>query len=277
MEVNKKEFEVEVSGQTLKLAVVRPTNLQRRQGDREYARAVKEALSAGAILRKKVKTVLREQGLWGDEQENLEKRIRQRIDDNLRRLQRGGFTRQEGVRLAVSIRRDRRDLLELMTDSNRLDEVTAEGQGDNARFNYLVSVCTLYADSGKPYYQGIDDYDAREEDPVGVVAAGHLMHLLYGLEENFEARLPENVWLKKHGLAGEDLFLRDRQGNRVDEEGRRIDERGRFINEAGEYVDSQGRRVDEQGAPLEEWLGFTDEEPSGSPEVPHAEPADSPA
>ena len=48
---------------------------------------------------------------------------------------------------------------------------TAEGQAENARFNSLVSSCTVYNDTGKPVFNSMDDYLNRSTEEAAAQAA----------------------------------------------------------------------------------------------------------
>jgi hypothetical protein len=83
---------------------------------------------------------------------------------------------------------------------------------------------------------------------------------MYGLDSDFEKKLPENKFLITYKLVNEDLEYVDSKGRPVDEEGRLIDENGRFINEEGKFVDKDGNLVDDKGDYVIEFKPFLDDE-----------------
>ena len=64
------------------------------------------------------------------------------------------------------MRKLRDDLRELISSRTNLDNNTAEGQADNARFNYLVSCCLVYSDNKKGYFNSYEDYLNRSSEEI---------------------------------------------------------------------------------------------------------------
>jgi ribosomal protein S16 len=73
--------------------------------------------------------------------------------------------------------------------------------------------------------------------------------MLYSVDKNFEAKLPENKFLKMFNFVNDDLSLVNDKGETVDLDGRRIDKNGY-------YIDSNGSRVDRDGNPLDEFGNY---------------------
>jgi len=167
--------------------------------------------------------------------------------------------------VALQMKKDRADLRDLISVKTNLDTHTAEGQADNARFNYLVSSCLVYSDTKETYFKGYQDYLSRAAEPVSILAAQHLASMLYGLDSDYEEKLPENKFLMKYKFVNDKLRLINKDNQLIDEEGRLVDETGRFINDKGEFVDKEGNVVNEKGDYLFEFQPFLDE--SGKPIV----------
>ena len=142
------------------------------------------------------------------------------------------------------MRKDRAQMRELISVKTNLDTHTAEGQADNAKFNYLVYACTLNKETQTKYFNSYEDYMERSSEEAAVLAAQNLANMIYGLEANYEHKLPENEFLINYKFVNKDLRFINKEGKLVDEEGRLVNESGRFINEAGEYVDKYGNPVD---------------------------------
>ncbi len=118
----------------------------------------------------------------------------------------------------------------------------------------------MYKDTKKPYFKGYDDYINRSTDPVALLGAQKLASLMYGLDSDFEKKLPENKFLIKYKFVNENLELVDEKGRLVDEEGRLLDKNGRFINEDGKFVDKDGNLVDDSGEYIVDFQPFLDDE-----------------
>lgn len=156
-----------------------------------------------------------------------------------------------------AIREEIRDLISVRTS---LDNHSAEGQADNARFNYLVSVCLVYNDTKQPYFSNLEDYLNRAGEEISLLGAQHLANMLYGLDNDYESNLPENKFLKKYRFVDDKLRLVDKKGRLIDAESRLIDESGRFIDDQGNFVDKFGNRVDADGDYIVEQQPFLDDE-----------------
>ena len=191
--------------------------------------------------------------------------LQQELLDGEKRLAKGGFALSDAKKLAIRMRDVRNKIRELISVRTSLDNHSAEGQADNSRFNYLVSVCVVYKDSDKPYFANLEDYMNRIDDPVALAGAQKLANMIYGLDNNFEKNLPENKFLRKYKFVNDDLRFVDKQGRTIDSEGRLVDKDGRYINEAGEYVDKDGNRVDADGEYLVDSEPFLDDD--GKPVV----------
>ena len=268
--INKRKFEVEIDGKKVEFAVVRPSHRVNQEGTKVYNRSFREAVDPsdgkpGALLRQKIEQVLRDQNLWDDKKQEEYERLVKTILAGEKKLAEGGIKMSEAKAIALEMRQARLEMRWLSTDRNRLDAMSAESQAEQARFNYYIAACTVYGDTGKPYFKDVDDYLSRTDDPVALPAAENMGKLLYNLEDDYEQKLPENKFLLKYKLADEKLRLIDSEGKFVDEKGRRVDEKGRLINEAGELVDAHGNLLTEEGEYKVEFKEFDDDLSPPSP------------
>lgn len=258
-------FTATVNGKEVTLLVRSPSLQDQREATKVYNTAFSDALKAKAVVRAKLDDLLVEQGLWDDKKQFQFSALQSKILENERKLAKGGISLAEAKKLALEMRKDREELRDLISVKTNLDTHTAEGQADNARFNYLVSSCTVYYDNKKPYFSSYDEYLNKSSDPVAIQAAQQLAGMLYGLENNYEEKLPENKFLKQYKFVDDQLRLVDKQGRLVDQDGRLVDENGRFINEKGEFVDKDGNPVNAEGEYLIEFKPFLDDD--GNPVV----------
>jgi hypothetical protein len=183
--------------------------------------------------------------------------------DGEKKLAKGGIQLAEAKNIALNMKKLREELRELISVKTNLDTHTAEGQADNARFNYLVSACTVYNETKEPYFKNYEDYTNRSSDLVAILSAQQLAGMLYGLDNDYESKLPENKFLKTYKFVDDKLRFINKEGKLVDSEGRLIDDNGRFINEKGEFVDKNGNLVNKDGDYVVEFSPFLDD--SGKP------------
>ena len=248
MAKNQKEtFTVKVGDKTLSLAVKRPDASVYRDAQMEYNKTFGGLLKGGALLRAKLASYMRDQNLWNEELQKRHDDLVEKINDNEKKLKQGGIKLKEAKKLALEMRDNREALRALVAERTQLDSNTAEGQSENARFNCLVARCLVYDDSGKPYFNSLDDYLNNAGEPVAFEGATRLGTMLYGLDSNYEANLPENQFLKKFKFIDEKLRIVNEDGKLVDSDGRLIDEEGRYIDGEGGYVDRDGNPLTKEG------------------------------
>jgi hypothetical protein len=254
-----KEFKYKINETEKSFTVKLPAVSDQKEANKVYNTTFSDAIKNKALVRAKLDDVLVEQGLWDDAKQAQFNKLQNQILEGERVLAKGGISLNEARDKAVEMRQARLELRDLIAVKTNLDTHTAEGQADNARFNYLVSCCLVYTDTKQPYFSGYEDYLNKAADPVAILAAQHLASLLYGLDNDYEEKLPENKFLKKYKFIDEKLRLVNKEGKLIDNDGRLIDENGRFINEKGEFVDKNGNLVNEQGDYMLEFSPFLDE------------------
>ena len=252
-------FTVNMDGKDTEFEL-KTTNLnEQREAQKIYNQTFSDAIKSGSIVRARLDDLLKDQGLWDDKKELQFVTIQKQLSDKEKTISKGGIPLKKAKTLAVEMQKLREEMRDLISVKTNLDTHTAEGQADNARFNYLVSVCVVYKDTKKPYFSSYEDYINRSIDPVAIIGAQKLAALMYGLDSDFEKKLPENKFLLKYKLVNDNLEFIDDKGRLVDAEGRLINKDGRFINEEGKFVDKDGNLVDDKGDYIVEFEPFLDD------------------
>lgn len=255
-----RNFKTTVDGKEVEFVVRSPSLQDQREATKIYNQSFTEALKSKAIVRAKLDDLLVDQGLWDESKQNRFAKLQSEILEGEKKLAKGGISLKEAKEQALKMKKTREELRELITVKTNLDTHTAEGQADNARFNYLVSACTVYSDTKKPYFSSYEDYNNRASETVAILGAQNLANMLYGLDNDYEEKLPENKFLKQYRFIDDKLRLINKDGKLVDEEGRLLDENGRFINDKGEFIDKNGNLVDKLGDYIVEFTPFLDED-----------------
>jgi hypothetical protein len=253
-------FVMEIDGKKTEFLIRSPSFRDQREAQKVYNQAFSDAVKSGCIVRGRLNDLLKEQGLWDDQKEMRLNTIQHEILGHEQTLAKGGIGLQKARSVALEMRKLRDDLRDLISSRTNLDNNTAEGQADNARFNYLVSCCLVYSDNKKGYFNSYEDYLNRSSEEIAIKAAQILASKLYGLDDNYEKNLPENKFLKQYKFVDDNLRFINKEGKLVDQEGRLIDQNGRYINENGEYVDKEGNLVDDKGDYVVEFKPFLDED-----------------
>lgn len=235
-EYNFEVFETELNGVMTKFKVYEPNLTQQREAMKVRNRTFYDAVDSGALLKVQLIDIMRERNLWNDVKQAEYSNLEQQILDSKEKLNKGGFKLSEARGLALDMQKWRDELVEMKVSESQLANETAEGQADNASFNYLVSTCVVYNDNEQPVFNGLDDYLNKSLAPswndITLRFAKCLAALTYGVRSDIEKQLPENEFLLEYGF--------------VDNELRLIDENGELINENGEVVDEDGFAVEEK-------------------------------
>lgn len=258
-----KTFKAMVDGVEKEFLVRSPSLNDQREAQKVYNHAFTDAIKSKSVVRAKLDDLLQDQGLWSDEKQATFTSLQKELLDGEKRLAKGGFSVNEAKDLAIRMKAVRDEIRELISVRTSLDNHSAEGQADNARFNYLVSACVVYNDTKQPYFKDMEDYLNRAADAVSLAGAQNLANMLYGLDNNYESGLPENKFLKKYKFVDDKLRLIDKKGRLIDGENRLLDESGRFIDEQGNFVDKYGNRVDNDGEYVVDAQPFLDD--NGNP------------
>ena len=261
--MNSNEFMTKVDGKDVTFKVNSPSFDNQREAQKIYNRAFSDSVNSGSIIRARLDEIMEEQGLWDEDKQKELIDVQTKINHGEKTLASGGISLDKAKQIAINMRTEREKLKLLLATKNNLDNNTAEGQADNAKFNFLVSCCVVYKDTDKPYFQGYEDFLNKANSTVAIQGSFKLGNIVYGLSEDFEKELPENEFLTSYGFVDNNLNLVDKKGRLVDTEGRLIDAAGRFINESGEYVDIDGNPVNVDGSYTTEFKPFLDE--SGKP------------
>ncbi len=269
-----KTFKATVDGVEKEFLVKTPSLNDQREAQKIYNQAFTDAIKSKSVVRAKLDDLLEDQGLWNDEKQAKFTLLQRELLEGEKKLAKGGFSLNEAKDLAIKMKGVRDEIRELISVRTSLDNHSAEGQADNARFNYLVSVCVVYNDTKQTYFTNMEDYLNRSTDSVGLLGAQNLANMLYGLDNDYETNLPENKFLKKYKFIDDKLRLVDKKGRLIDSEGRLIDESGRFIDEEGSFVDKYGNKVNSDGDYIVDTQPFLDD--SGKPIILEEDKKDEP-
>lgn len=237
--------------ETVKVLIKRPSSSLISQAQRVGAKAWTDCVRDGIMTKKELEKFMKEQGIWDEGKDETQKKVVQEISDLEKRLYVSGnggkkLKASEGKKIAIDMRIKRNELRDLIAERMSLEQNTAEAISDNVRFDYLVANCAYY-ENGQKVYNDLDDYKERSDDSIAFTAASTLAGMMYSVDKDFEAKLPENKFLKMFHFVNDDLSLVNDKGETVDTEGRRIDKNGYWLNDEGQRVDKDGNILDNNG------------------------------
>jgi hypothetical protein len=216
----------------------------------DYNKTFGAAIASGAVLRAKLHEYMKESKIWSEEKEAQFVKLAKSITEDEDKLRAGGIKLKEATSIAKRLKANRKSIQDFLSQRSIADSNTAEGQAENARFQRLLTLCLVYKDDGRQVFNTLEELlDDRDEDKnqIAIQAFEILGKLLYKLDDSFEAKLPENQFLRDWNLIDDKLRFINEKGQLVDENGKLINEEGNWINDKGELVDFNGDRITEDG------------------------------
>jgi len=236
--------------QKVKILVKRPNNAILSEAQRLGAKVWTECVRDGIMTKKELEKFMKQQGIWDESKDSEQKTKIREIADLEKQLYIGGkngkLRASEGKDIAIQMRIKRNELRELISEKLSLEQNTSESISDNARFDFLVANSTFY-ENGQKVYNNLEEYKVKADSEIGFMAATTLASMLYSVDRDFEAKLPENKFLKMFNFVDDNLTLVNDKGELVDAGGKRINKQGFYINEGGSRVDKEGNELDEFG------------------------------
>lgn len=218
------EFTVQDNGKDVKLAVRPVTYEDNEEANRAYSAKVANLLRDKGpkklLLRQQLDDYLRDNGIWTDADQKKIDGLQRDIDNLLGQLKKGGQKLSKGRELCIQIMDKRQEIVKVSAKRQMFDDVTIESAAENERLEYFVYSCTVHADSGENYWQSFEDMKNDKSSDAYAQAYINVMKNIYGIDPEFEKKLPENKWLKKYSFINEQLEYVDRKtGEKVDKTG----------------------------------------------------------
>jgi hypothetical protein len=264
MKEKQRQVEVKLEDGTVKKVLVKkPSNKLLSDAQVLGAKVWTNCTRDGIMTKKELEVFMRNRNIWDSEKDQQQ----QALVDSISNLERelalgtdGKLTKKRGKEIAISMRRLRLMLRNLISERLSLEQNTAEALSENAKFDFLVANCVYLEDGNTKVYNSLEDYSAKADDEVAYASANALAQMMYSIDKEFEEKLPENKFLKKFNFVNSDLSLVDAENNLVDIDGKRIDNEGYYLNEDGNRVDLEGHVLDADGA-LALQAEYVDDEP----------------
>jgi hypothetical protein len=244
---NKEIFTVKINDKDIEVAVVRPTMGINKDAQLEYNKTFSTLLENGTMLRDKLDEYLKKQGIWSNERETQYKILVEELNDSELKLKKGGIKLTEARETAIKMKEMREEIQKLISKRVEYDTNTVEGQCENARFNYLVSRCAVYNNSGKPIFSDLEDYLDKSREEYASEIASKFAGLIIDLRNKDIFTLPENKFLKQWNFINEDGKLINKEGQLINKDGHLVDKEGRLINSENQLVDKNGVFLDKEG------------------------------
>lgn len=235
----------------VKITIKRPASDLMSRAQRVSAKVWTDCVRDGIMTKKELSKFMRQQGIWDKDKDSEQELITKEIVALEKKLYLGKNSQKtmkasEAKNIAIEMRQKRADLRELIAERMALEANTADALSDNARFDFLVANST-YDSDGELVYKTLDDYTSQSDSEIAFAAANTLAQMMYAIDKDFEANLPENKFLKEFNFVNDDLSLVNDKGETVDLDGNRINDLGQYVDNDGNRIDKDGNKLDEDG------------------------------
>ncbi|MGE4412482.1 MAG: hypothetical protein AB7E45_02135 [Candidatus Caldatribacteriota bacterium] len=179
--------------------VVFPSINDSNRAEYEYSKAYNEALfKDGFPTIKEVEKIIKEKGLWTEENEkaleDLDKQIAEKLEIIAKVQGEKGKAPYQKQLLELQKKR-----AELKAEKDSYFLHTAEYKADQARINYLIWACTYNADTGKRLWPSYEAFkEERRQRPVSEIATNFLS-MLYGIDDSLLREPPQTSEVEAEG------------------------------------------------------------------------------
>ena len=258
----RKEFTIEEDGKEVKFCVKPPSREDLEESDRMYACKIgsllKSEKSGDLLLRDQLDKFLQREGIWTDQDEADIDEINTNIKAKLTKLRKGGLKLSEGREICIQILEHRSQMAIVRSKRRSFDESTVEYIAEQEKIDYLIFADTVGADNGNRCWESFEDMKSDKDNSVYAAAATKMYEFVFGVDDQFEQRLPENRWLKKYSFINEDLrFTNRKTGDLVDRKGDpvstdQLDILDQFNDIQGEIISEEPFIDDDTNEPVEE-------------------------
>ncbi len=226
--MSREEFEVEgTNGNKVKLAIRNLTSEDYEEAERIYAIKIASLIRASGgkklLVRNELDQFLNDTGVWTKADVEKVEKLREQIDDLIDKLKnKDGKTKlSDGRKISLDIYDKRMEITKLEQKRRVFDEATIENAADQEKADYFVFASTVFAETGKQYWDSLEEMKNDKLSDAYKNAAVKAIKAVYGIDTELEKSLPENKWLKKYGFVDEKLNFVDRKtGEKVDRSGK---------------------------------------------------------
>lgn len=211
MKKNKSVFTTkDVNGNDIELAVVRPSQKVQVDAQKVYNRAYRDAIDSGVFLKKKTLEIMTEQGLWSEDKDKQIVELQLKLFQDGKTLEEKKYSSlEEGNEIAGRMAENRLALQRLFVDRGLMDEQTVEYQAETQRLNYLISACTVYNNTGKPFFINFEDFYERSEEASTIDASTNFLLFINEIDPDFEKNYPENKFLAENEVKDESTTVKN--------------------------------------------------------------------
>lgn len=179
-----------------------PGLAEENEGERQYRIAYSKALVEGIFPKEKIRELMREHGMWTDEDDASLKKAVQLIAINQMKLH-DAETRgaeEECIELAKTISDHRRRMWELFLIQQTVYMNSSEGVAELVKTEAIMAACTIRRSTGERYWKDYKEYvlerDHNAKSTVYEHAVNVQTNILNDVRESVNEGFVEHKYLK---------------------------------------------------------------------------------
>lgn len=188
----------------------RPTQAVMSKAELVRRARFSEAFRAGVVVNAEVFKLLRERGLWGDDEEAVSADFRKQIAEAESALKDEGLSNDDGLALVAKIRELRAQLDDHQSMATQIADATCESLANEAVNMFYAASCVYNKSTGQKVYKDLEDFRARINERATIdsyrEASIASLEVLIGqdLPSDLSTQYTENKWLAERGLDKEE-------------------------------------------------------------------------
>jgi len=178
-----------------KYKVIRPTAKIREESEEVELKAFADGMRKGFLCRDEMEKLLRERGIWGEEEEKQLEEVRSKIRELLKelRLESG---KKKSQKIYEKIKTLRQKEQELFSKYDSYFSMTCDSRATNQRLMYLIASCVLDAE-GNRVWKDFDSFKAEEDTGLLSEAINQAMSFFLDLDIDLSTYPEDRIMREK--------------------------------------------------------------------------------
>jgi hypothetical protein len=158
---------------------------ENRLADWEYTKVLNQALKDGIPTNKQMTSMIKELGLWTDEDDSKVDKLREEINKQIAVLDKMSEGSKNFDKVQEKINELRNEMFGMQQERQKLYQNTAESKADESKMSYLIYKCTEFAETGKSVWSSYDDFKNEENQEFVNTVVYQFITFVNGLPADF--------------------------------------------------------------------------------------------
>lgn len=197
---------VDEDGNELVYEYRRPSQGILQKADLVSRKKFSESVREGILLNQEVAKILKDRGLWTDEDDEKDIALQKEIRTLEEKLADESISNDEGVNLVDEIKKLRLELRSHRSTFTSISDATCESLANEEKNMFLAASCVFDKKTGGKVYKSLEDFKQRLSEPAAIDS--YREATVASLEDVLRQELPsdltkeraEEKWLAERGL-----------------------------------------------------------------------------